>query len=431
MPDRRRHACDRLGPWRATSGSPPRPPPCPAPGWPAPGWPATGQAGAGLVRGAAELEETDRGLLLHRLPAWARAQAGGDEQLLTAQSHPSGVRLVFWTRATAVELVTHRTVASYAGMPDRPDCFYDLLVDGELAAQSTQPSGDVVETDLETGTVRRRRGPSGTARFVGLPDRNKLVELWLPWSETVRLVELRTDAPVTPVTPATPATPAEQRDRVWLHHGSSISQGSSADSPSTTWPAVAASRAGVELVNLGLAGSALLDPFTARTMRETDADVISLKIGINLANHDLMRRRAFGPAVHGFLDTIRDGHPTTPLLVVSPLLCPMHETTPGPGTFDAEASASGQLRFVALGDPAEVAAGKLTLQVIRAELERIVAERSAGDPALGYLDGLDLYGEADHAEHPLPDALHPDGETHRLIGRRFADLAFGPGGRLA
>ena len=381
---------------------------------------ASALATSGLVRGAAELEETDRGLLVHRLPAWARAQAGGDEQLLTAQSHPSGVRLVFSTRATAVELVTHRTVSTYAGLPGRPDCFYDLLVDGELVAQSTQPGGDVVETDLESGRVRRSSGPGGTARFVGLPDRDKLVELWLPWNETVRLVELRSDAPI---------TAADRRSRVWLHHGSSISQGSTADGPSSTWPAVAASRAGVELVNLGLAGSALLDPFTARTMRETEADVISLKIGINLTNHDLMRRRAFGPAVHGFLDTIREGHPTTPLLVVSPLLCPMHEATPGPGTFDADSLSSGQVRFAALGDPGEVSAGKLTLQVIRAELERIVGQRA--DPALGYLDGLDLYGEADHDEHPLPDALHPDGETHRLIGRRFADLAFGPGGLLA
>ena len=53
-------------------------------------------------------------------------------------------------------------------------------------------------------------------------------------------------------------------------------------------------------------------------MRDTPADLISVKIGINLVNTDLMRLRAFGPAVHGFLDTIREGHPSTPLLVVSP-----------------------------------------------------------------------------------------------------------------
>ncbi|GAA1541587.1 hypothetical protein GCM10009678_25120 [Actinomadura kijaniata] len=49
----------------------------------------------------------------------------------------------------------------------------------------------------------------------------------------------------------------------------------------------------MELINPGFSGGALLDPFSARAMRDT-------------------------PAVHGFLDTIREGRPTTPLLVVSP-----------------------------------------------------------------------------------------------------------------
>ena len=74
----------------------------------------------------------------------------------------------------------------------------------------------------------------------------------------------------------------------------------------------------MELVNLGFGGSALLDPFVARTMRDTPADLISIKIGINLVNADVMRTAGVHPAVHGFLDTIRDGHPDTPLLVVSP-----------------------------------------------------------------------------------------------------------------
>ena len=35
----------------------------------------------------------------------------------------------------------------------------------------------------------------------------------------------------------------------------------------------------VELINLGLAGSAMLDPFTARTMRDTPADVLRTSRG--------------------------------------------------------------------------------------------------------------------------------------------------------
>ncbi|WP_262063203.1 GDSL-type esterase/lipase family protein [Streptomyces sp. STR69] len=372
-----------------------------------------------LLRGALDLERTARGLLPHRLPARARAQCD-DEQLATVEAQPSGVRLVFRTRATAVELDTLRTTTAYEGVPPGPDGVYDLLVDGRLARQASVSGGDVRMVDMTAGTVEERPGPVGTVRFTGLPDLEKDVEIWLPYNEITRLVALRTDAPVEPV--------PDRGRNVWLHHGSSISHGSFAASPSTTWPALAAALGGVELINLGLGGNALLDPFTARTLRDTPADLLSVKIGINLVNADVMRLRAFGPSVHGFLDTVREGHPTTPLLVVSPLLCPMHEDTPGPCLLDFDGLREGRLEFSALGDPAERVAGKLTLNVIRDELARIVARRSADDPHLHHLDGRELYGERDFAELPLPDRLHPDAETHRRIAERFAGLAFGAGG---
>ncbi|MEW2313735.1 GDSL-type esterase/lipase family protein [Streptomyces bauhiniae] len=375
-----------------------------------------------LVRGALELERTERGLLPHRLPARARAQCA-DPQLHMVESQPSGVRLVFRTRATAIELDTVPTKRAYLGAPPRPDGVYDLLVDGRPAGSATVTGGDTLTLDMTTGAAELTPGPVGTARFTGLSAEDKTVEIWLPHNETTELVALRTDAPVEPV-------PASDRP-VWLHHGSSISHGSDAASPTGVWPAVAASLGGVELVNLGLGGSALLDPFTARALRDTPADLISVKLGINLVNTDLMRLRAFGPAVHGFLDTVREGHPDTPLLVVSPILCPMHEDTPGPTMPDLAALSEGRLAFRAAGDPAEAAQGKLTLNAVRAELARIVAQRSAEDPHLHLLDGRELYGEADFAELPLPDGLHPDGPAHRRIGERFAELAFAPDGPLA
>ncbi|MEU8235479.1 GDSL-type esterase/lipase family protein [Actinoplanes sp. NPDC048967] len=377
---------------------------------------------AELVRGAAELERTEHGLRPHRLPAWARAQTP-DPQLAMVEAQPSGVRITFRTRATAVELDTLATRRTYAGLPPRPHGVYDLLVDGRLAGQGSVPGGATLTIDMATGSTEHRPGAVGTVSFTGLPDTDKDVEIWLPHNEATELVALRTDAPV---------APAARGDRpVWLHHGSSISHGSDAASPSTTWPALAAAKGGVELINLGLGGSALLDPFTARTLRDTPADLISVKIGINLVNADLLRLRAFIPAVHGFLDTIREGHPHTPLLVASPIYCPIHEDTPGPGAFDLDALREGQVKFVATGDPAERAAGKLTLRVIRDELARIVTQRAAGDPHLHHLNGLDLYGEADFAELPLPDRLHPDAATHRLMGDRFAKLVFAGDGAFA
>ncbi|SDP46786.1 GDSL-like Lipase/Acylhydrolase family protein [Actinopolyspora xinjiangensis] len=221
-----------------------------------------------------------------------------------AETQPSGVRLKFRGHATAVELDTVPTKRVYAGLPPRPDGVYELLVDG-----SPVGGGDTLVIDMTTGATENRPGEVGTLSFTGLPAREKDVEIWLPHDETTELV-------------------ADSGRGVWLHHGSSISHGSDAAGPTSTWPAVAAATAGVELINLGPSGGALLDPFTARTLRETNADLISVKIGINLINTALIRGRALVPAVHGFLDTVRDGHPSASLLVVSPIHCPIHEDTP-------------------------------------------------------------------------------------------------------
>lgn len=372
---------------------------------------------AALLRGWVELEETPWGILPHRLPRWARTQ-WADQQLTMVEQQPSGVRLCFSTRATVIELEALPTKRLYAGMPPRTDGIYDLVIDGTIARQGRIDAGNVLRIDLSqwadpTRAVELEPGTPGRLRFDGLADGMKAVEIWVPHDEMTELVALHTDAPVEPASPS--------GQRIWLHHGSSISHGSNAVHPSGIWPVVAAFGSDVELLNLGLGGSALLDPFIARTIRDQPADLISLKLGINIVNMDLMRLRAFGPAVHGFLDTIRDGHPTTPLLIVSPIFCPIHEETTGPCAPDFS---SGQLRFRAMGNAGDTAGGKLTLTVIRDVLHAIVAERRKQDPNIHYLDGQELYGEADHEKHPLPDGLHPDTATHALIGERFRAAAF-------
>jgi hypothetical protein len=370
---------------------------------------------ATLVRGAAWTETTARGLRPHRLPAWVGRQLG-DPQLAAMEAQPSGVRLAFATAATAVEVVLHPTRLAYRQV-ERPRGAVDLVVAGAVLASEPLTAGDAVETDLATGTSALLPGGPQTVAFAGLPAGEKTVELWLPHNESVELVALRADAPVRPAPDDRP---------VWLHHGSSISQGSNAATPAGTWPAVAARLGGVDLRNLGLGGSALVDPATARVVRDAPADLISVALGINVVNLDGMRRRTFEAAVHGFLDTVRDGHPDTPLVLLTPIHCGIHEDTPGPGAFDVAALAAGRVQFVATGG-SDLANGRLTLRVVRDALAAVAGRRS-DDPHLHLVDGLSLYGAADAEVHPLPDALHPDAATHRLIGERFAASAFGAGG---
>ncbi|MDR5759218.1 SGNH/GDSL hydrolase family protein [Caballeronia sp. LZ035] len=372
-----------------------------------------------LLRGAIELENTANGVRPHRLPAWARKQCP-DPQLMLAEAKPSGVRLVFDTAATDIELDVLPTRHVHAGAPTRLSGLHDLVVDGHLAQQRRAEGGDTITVNAATNTTSVQSDGPVTLAFSGLPERSKRIEIWLPHDELSVLAALRTNGRIEAV--------STEGRTIWMHHGSSISQGSNGDSPTSIWTALAARLADVELMNLGFSGSALLDPFTARVMRDTPADFISVKMGINLVNFDLMRVRAFGPAMHGFIDTIRDGHPHTPLLIVSPLYCPIHEATPGPGAFDFGALAEGRIAFRATGNPDDVQTGKLTLQVIRAELRRMVEQRAVDDPNLHYLDGTSLYGPEAFETHPLPDELHPDGPAHRLIGERFARFAFADNG---
>ncbi len=366
-----------------------------------------------MLRGFVQLERTEFGLLPHRLPASARAQCS-DPQLAMAEAEPSGVRLVFGTAATTIELDVMTVRRQIVGVPPRPVGVYDLCIDGHLHRQQSVEDATILRLDMASGTTVREPAGVQTLRFDDLPSTEKRVEIWLPHNEVTELGGLRANAPIVPST--------DKARPVWVHHGSSISHGSNAASPTGIWPAIASSLAGLDLMNMGFGGNALLDPFTARAMRDQQADIISVKIGINLVNADLMRLRAFGPAVHGFLDTIRDGHPDTPLLIVSPIYCPIHETTPGPGMFDLDALAKGETKFVALGKPEETRVGKLTLSVVREHLKAIVEQRAREDANIRYLDGQELYGALDHARLPLPDRLHPDAESHRLIGNRFAPV---------
>ena len=375
-----------------------------------------------IIRGAAELEEGPHGVRLHRLPGWVRRQYP-DPQLLAMEAQPSGVRIAVRTTATRIELVSHPSPVLYLGT-HRPRGRIDVCVDGELQLGDELTGGDATEIDLTTGSMRQVPGSSHTTVVEGLAATSKAVEFFLPHNESLELVSLASDAPLEPL---------ERTKPLWIHHGSSISQGSNAASPSVIWPALAARRGNVELRNLGLGGSCFVDPFIARVIRDAPADVISVKLGINIVNLDGMRVRALVPAIHGFLDTIRDGHPTTPIVLVSPIFCGIHEDTPGPGGFDPASMGTRQVKFIATGTTGDEALGRLTLQVIRREMRSLMERRSA-DANLHFLDGLELYGEADAAAAPLPDNLHPDTATHRLIGERFADHAFaatGPFGAVA
>ena len=168
-----------------------------------------------------------------------------------------------------------------------------------------------------------KQGDTVVSRWHGLGSGYKEIEIWLPTASSVELIDVRIDDGAT-------AKAVPSRRRRWVHYGSSISHCMDVDRPLDAWPPMVARQLGLELTDFGLAGQCQLDPFMGRVIRDTEADVISLKVGINLVNHASMTERTFAPALHGFIDTIREAHPTTPLVIVSPIACPMVETHAGP-----------------------------------------------------------------------------------------------------
>lgn len=294
----------------------------------------------------------------------------------------AGVRLRLQTTSARLVLIAeHESSPWFSAAP-----VYDLVTaEGALLRKSAERRGDGTDQVL----------------FEGLGDGEKMLELWLPPSAAVRIRALEIDdgASVAPTPPKGP---------VWVVYGSSITHCASAPGPTETWPAIAARRLGWELFSLGFNGACHLDPYVARAIAEVAADRITLKLGINVHNLQSLRERTFAPLVHGFIQTIRDRQPKTPITIVSPIFSADREHSP---VTDIPVR-------LGIGKPWT---GDLTLSQMREILRMVVTtRRECGDRAIYYLDGRELLAEAD-AGH-LHDGLHPDSAGARLIGERFAAL---------
>jgi hypothetical protein len=266
-------------------------------------------------------------------------------------------------------------------------------------SDTTMVAGEVLNADPESSLIDLCCDDQfvGTAELAGrdgfcfdnLPGDSKRIELWLPQFGVFRLrrLELSAGATVTPIEDARPR---------WITYGSSITQCRAAESPIQTWPAIVARTLGFNLTCLGFGGECHIDNMIARMIRDLPADVISLCLGINVFGSASLSPRTFRPAIIGFVQTLREGHPNIPLIVMSPIYSPQREVTPNVVGFD--------------------------LPFMRQEIETAVHTlQQYGDSNIHYIDGLTNLG-ADHA-HLLPDDLHPNAEGYKLMGKNIS-MAF-------
>ena len=176
--------------------------------------------------------------------------------------------------------------------------------------------------------------------------------------------------------------PAQRR---WVVYCDSVAEGWIASAPALAWPAIAGREQGLDVVNLGYAGAARGEIASAEQVAGLTADLFTVCHGTNCWTRTPHSVGLFREGVEAFLDIVRASHPTTPLLVVSPVVRPDAEQTPN-----------------RLG---------ATLAELREAMEDVVDARIAGgDRALRLVRGLDLIGP----EH-LGDGIHPDDEGHRRM----------------
>lgn len=317
--------------------------------------------------GAISLERVGEGIQPWRLPyKQKRLFPSPNEALVRFASRAAGVRLRLRTEADSLvlQLLAEAAPEGDAEVSRR----FDLVVDNELLDSVL----------LEEGSTE--------VNFSGLPA-GKVFELWLPQFVWVQIKG------ITLPDGATLTAAPDDRKR-WLTYGSSITHCRAAHSPARTWPATVARRHNLNLTCFGYGGQCHLEPMLARVIRDLPLGVISLKLGINVQGASSLSPRTFRSAVIGFIQIIREKHPTTPIGLISPIISPPRETTDN-----------------AVG---------LSLTKMRDELHDAVSRlQEYGDLNLHYFDGLKMFGEADTSY--LPDELHPNGDGYELLGQRIAE----------
>ncbi|MET7621350.1 GDSL-type esterase/lipase family protein [Streptomyces sp. NPDC005408] len=184
--------------------------------------------------------------------------------------------------------------------------------------------------------------------------------------------------------------PAARQPR-WLVHGDSITEGWWSTRPAHSWPAIAGRMLGLDTVNLGYAGSARGELATAEQLSDLPADVITLAFGTNCWTGVPCSAPLLYETTRAFIAVVRQGHPRTPLLVLSPVLRPAAEQSPN-----------------RLG---------ATLAELRTAMEHAVLDtrKTSGDGQLSLLPGRDLIGPSQ-----LADGVHPDDAGHAAMAAAVA-----------
>ncbi|HEX4015124.1 MAG TPA: GDSL-type esterase/lipase family protein [Frankiaceae bacterium] len=243
--------------------------------------------------------------------------------------------------------------------------------DTELASVAASPSG-------------------GTARLELTGSANEPFTVYIPEGLKPTLKDVRATGGTLHAAPAGPR---------WLAYGDSLTEGWIASGPAHCWPSLVARRHGLDLVNLGYAGSCRGELASAEQIAKLPADVIALGYGTNCWSRVPYSTALLAANLRAFLSIVREGHPETPIVVWSPVIRPDAEQTPN-----------------RLG---------ATLADLRAEVESFAADPGVPGP-LELVRGLPLL-----RGDQLPDGVHPGDEGHVIMAEAIGEAVAGAVARSA
>ncbi|MFD9719623.1 GDSL-type esterase/lipase family protein [Streptomyces sp. NPDC059076] len=306
---------------------------------------------------------------------------------------PIGVRLEFATDGARAVEIHYRSSPDAGGSTARlPDCFALWQRAGLVGETLVEPT----EEGIVTLSLPKDLS-EGSDRWIVHPP-----EARSPLVLGVRAIG------------GSLAPPPEQPR--WLVHGDSITEGWWSTRPAHSWPARAGRLLGLDTVNLGYAGSAHGEPAIAEQLSTLSADAITLAFGTNCWSQVPYSPAQLYETVRTFLAVVRQGHPRTPLLVVSPVLRPAAENARNRlgATFAQLRTALEQ----AVRDRIDGASGRAGGDGGAAGPRNLEGLPGAeqGDRHLALLAGREVLGP-----QQLTDGVHPDDEGHAALASAVAD----------
>jgi hypothetical protein len=274
---------------------------------------------------------------------------------------PGGGRIRF--RSNTGEL----RIRFFVSRPDnRPRSGFDAYVDGEYWSSVVAREDGVHESTFFSGAERKERD----------------VTLYLPLFQQFAIHQIGIDSDATIESSST-----FSRSAPLVLYGSSIAQGVGAGRPAMSYQAILSRLLDLDYINLGFGGAGKAEPEMVKLLTEVDACCFLFDLGKSYGRQD-------GKAYTAMLETMRQTHPGTPMVCITPI----HSTRE---QYDSD--------YRELSDH--------TRAVARDAVDSL---RQTGDTNLHLIDGLQLLGPK-HSDEFL-EGVHPSDLGHWRMAHRLQEI---------